>query len=173
MPTPSILVATWDNRLFSVTRKMVHQELADQSVRSLVADGRGRVLAITKRSIWPFEKKMSDGFDWEDAMKSSAIYAVPIGMAVALLTIPVSKCKMSSEVRATDTKVDGGGRHTRPSAPHLRDPSHLSECQAELTQFLLAGCGRVTAIAPIQQIPIGGRGVQWRYRAVDRSSSPG
>ena len=38
-------------------------------------------------------------------MKSSAIYAVPIGMAVALLTIPVSKCKMSSEVRATDTKV--------------------------------------------------------------------
>jgi len=36
-------------------------------------------------------------------MKSSAIYAVPIGMAVALLT--VSKCKMSSEVRATDTKV--------------------------------------------------------------------
>src|SRR5215471_14686418 len=38
-------------------------------------------------------------------MKSSAIYAVPIGMVVALLTIPVSKCKMSSEVRATDTKV--------------------------------------------------------------------
>ena len=46
MPTPSILVATWDNGLFSVTGKMVHQELADQSVRSLVADGRGRVLAI-------------------------------------------------------------------------------------------------------------------------------
>jgi hypothetical protein len=46
MPTPSILVATWDNGLFSVTGKMVHQELADQSIRSLVADGRGRVLAI-------------------------------------------------------------------------------------------------------------------------------
>ena len=38
-------------------------------------------------------------------MKSSAIYAVPIGMVVALLTIPVSKCKMSSEVGAADTKV--------------------------------------------------------------------
>jgi hypothetical protein len=46
MPPPSILVATWDNGLFSVTGKMVHQELADQSVRSLVADGRGSVLAI-------------------------------------------------------------------------------------------------------------------------------
>jgi len=46
MPTPSILVATWDNGLFSVTGKMVHQELADQSVRSLAADGCGRVLAI-------------------------------------------------------------------------------------------------------------------------------
>jgi hypothetical protein len=46
MPTPSILVATWDNGLFNVTGKMVHQELADQSVRSLVADGRGGVFAI-------------------------------------------------------------------------------------------------------------------------------
>ena len=46
MPTPSILVATWGNGLFSVTGKMVRQELADQSVRSLVADGHGGVLAI-------------------------------------------------------------------------------------------------------------------------------
>jgi hypothetical protein len=46
MPTPSILVPTWDNGLFSVTGEMVHQELADQSVRSLVADGRRGVLAI-------------------------------------------------------------------------------------------------------------------------------
>jgi len=46
MPTPSILVATWDNGLFSVTGTTVHQELVDQSVRSLVADERGRVLAI-------------------------------------------------------------------------------------------------------------------------------
>jgi hypothetical protein len=46
MPTASILVATWDNGLFSVTGKMVRQELADQSVRSLVADGHGGVLAI-------------------------------------------------------------------------------------------------------------------------------
>jgi hypothetical protein len=45
-PTPTILVATWGNGLSSVTGKMVRQELADQSVRSLVADGRGGVLAI-------------------------------------------------------------------------------------------------------------------------------
>jgi len=35
-------------------------------------------------------------------MKSSAIR---VGMAIALLTIPISKCKMSSEVRASDTKL--------------------------------------------------------------------
>ena len=46
MPTSSILVATWGNGLFSVTGKNVRQELADQSVRSLVADGHGGVLAI-------------------------------------------------------------------------------------------------------------------------------
>jgi hypothetical protein len=46
-----------------------------------------------------------DSFDGEDTMKSSAICAVPIGMAIALLTISVSKCKMSSEVRASETKV--------------------------------------------------------------------
>ena len=39
---------------------------------------------------------MSDSFDGEDTMKSSAIC---VGMAI------VSKCKMSSEVRASDTKV--------------------------------------------------------------------
>ncbi|HLY03922.1 MAG TPA: hypothetical protein VKR56_15665 [Candidatus Cybelea sp.] len=43
---PPILVSTWDDGLFSVTGKLVHQELADRSVRSLVADQRGSVLAI-------------------------------------------------------------------------------------------------------------------------------
>jgi hypothetical protein len=46
MPAPSILVATWGNGLFGVTGGTVHQELAGQSVRGLVADGRGGVLAI-------------------------------------------------------------------------------------------------------------------------------
>ncbi len=46
MPTPSILVATWENGLFSVTGKTVRQELSNQSVRSLAADGRGGVLAV-------------------------------------------------------------------------------------------------------------------------------
>ena len=46
MPTSTILVATWSNGLFSVTGKKVRQELTDQSVRSLVPDKHGRVLAI-------------------------------------------------------------------------------------------------------------------------------
>jgi hypothetical protein len=43
---PSILVATWESGQFSVTGDAVRQELADRPVRSLVADGRGGVLAI-------------------------------------------------------------------------------------------------------------------------------
>jgi len=46
MATPSILVATWANGLFNVAGKIVRQELADRSVRSLVADSHGGVLAI-------------------------------------------------------------------------------------------------------------------------------
>jgi hypothetical protein len=46
MPTPSILVATWESGLFSVTGDVVRQELADRSVRGLAADGGGGVLAI-------------------------------------------------------------------------------------------------------------------------------
>jgi hypothetical protein len=67
MPTPSILVATWDNGLFSVTGKMVHQELANQSVRSLVADGRGRVLAIVGGH--SLCRRSSDG-EWTAIAKS-------------------------------------------------------------------------------------------------------
>jgi hypothetical protein len=46
MPTPTILVATWENGLFSLTGKIVRQEIAKQSVRSLVSDGHGGVLAV-------------------------------------------------------------------------------------------------------------------------------
>jgi len=46
MPTPSILVATCDKGLFRVTGKEIHQELSDQTVRGLKADGLGGVLAI-------------------------------------------------------------------------------------------------------------------------------
>ncbi len=46
MPMLPMLVATWDDGLFSVTEKTVRQELADCAVRSLVANARGRVLAI-------------------------------------------------------------------------------------------------------------------------------
>ena len=46
MPTPSILISTWDNGVHRFDGRTFHQELAEQSVRSLVADGQGGVLAI-------------------------------------------------------------------------------------------------------------------------------
>ena len=81
MPTPSILVATWDNGLFNVTGKMVHQELADQSVRSLVADGRGGVLAIVGGH--SLCRRSSDG-EWTTMAKSELDLSccVPIGNVV-------------------------------------------------------------------------------------------
>ena len=81
MPTPPILVATWDNGLFSVTGKMVHQELANQSVRSLVADGRGRVLAIVGGH--SLCRRSSDG-EWTAIAKSEFELSccVPIGNVV-------------------------------------------------------------------------------------------
>lgn len=81
MPTPSILVATWDNGLFSVTGKMVHQELADQSVRSLVADGSGRVLAIVGGH--SLCRRSPDG-EWTEIAKSEFELSccVPIGNVV-------------------------------------------------------------------------------------------
>lgn len=81
MPTPSILVATWGNGLFSVIGKMVRQELPDQSVRSLVADGYGRVLAIVGGH--SLSRRSSDG-EWTEIVKSEFDLSccVPIGNVV-------------------------------------------------------------------------------------------
>ncbi len=81
MPTPSILVATWGNGLFSLTGKMVSQELADQSVRSLAADGHGRALAIVGGH--SLCRRSSDG-EWTEIAKSEFELSccVPIGDVV-------------------------------------------------------------------------------------------
>ena len=78
---PTILVATWENGLFSVTGKMVHQELANQSVRSLVADGRGGVLAIVGGH--SLCRRSSDG-EWTEIAKSEFDLSccVPIGNVI-------------------------------------------------------------------------------------------
>lgn len=61
MPVPAILVATWENGLFSVTGESVRRELADRSVRHLADDGQGGALAIVDRhSVW---RRTADG-DW-------------------------------------------------------------------------------------------------------------
>ncbi len=81
MPTPSILVATWDNGLFSVTGKIVRQELANQSVRSLVADGYGRVLAIVGGH--SLCRRSADG-EWTEIAKSEFDLSccVPVGNVI-------------------------------------------------------------------------------------------
>jgi hypothetical protein len=81
MPMPSILVATWDDGLFALTGKVVQQELAGQSVRSLVADVRGRVLAIVGgHSLC----RRSSGGEWREVAKSDFDLSccVPVGEIV-------------------------------------------------------------------------------------------
>jgi hypothetical protein len=67
MSTATILVATWDNGLFSVSGKAVRQELAGRSVRSLAADGDGSVLAIVDGHT--LSRRSSDG-EWSILAKS-------------------------------------------------------------------------------------------------------
>ncbi len=78
---PSILVATWDDGLFALTGKVVQQELAGQSVRSLVADVRGRVLAIVGGH--SLCRRSSDG-EWREVAKSDFDLSccVPVGEIV-------------------------------------------------------------------------------------------
>ena len=69
-------------------------------------------------------------------MKSSAIWAVPIGMAIALLAIPCvsaqEKCKISGEVPASDAKFTQQLAIDVGDMPGHQVPSCLSERQAEL-----------------------------------------
>lgn len=46
MPTPRLLLATWNDGMFTVSGASIRQELAGRSVRSLVDDGHGGVLAV-------------------------------------------------------------------------------------------------------------------------------
>ena len=84
MPTSlRILVATWDNRAIQpgVTGKMVHQELANQSIRGLVADGYGGALAIVGGH--SLCRRSPDGV-WTEIAKSELDLSccVPIGNVV-------------------------------------------------------------------------------------------
>jgi hypothetical protein len=81
MPTPSILVATWDHGLFSVAGETARQELAGRSVRGLALDGRGGVLAIVDgRALC---RRSPDG-EWATVAESEAALSccVAVGDAV-------------------------------------------------------------------------------------------
>ena len=77
MQTPSILVATWDQGLFSVTGQTVHQEFSYQSVGSLVPDGRGGALAIVGEH--SLRRRSSEG-EWTAIAKSE----FPLSCCVAI-----------------------------------------------------------------------------------------
>jgi hypothetical protein len=81
MPMPTLLVATWDNGLFSVAGNIVRQELTDQPVRSLVDDGNGRVLAIVGGH--SLCRRSPDG-EWTEIARSEFKLSccVPIGNVV-------------------------------------------------------------------------------------------
>lgn len=66
---PTFLVSCWDKGLFSVAGKTVRQELAGQTVRSLVDDGQGGVLAIVGSHA--LYRRSSQG-DWSEIAKSEA-----------------------------------------------------------------------------------------------------
>jgi hypothetical protein len=80
-----ILVATWGSGVFSVAGETVRQELADRSVRSLVADGQGGVLAIVDGHA--LYRRTSDG-EWTELARSELPLSccVPVGKAVFLGT---------------------------------------------------------------------------------------
>jgi hypothetical protein len=67
VPPPSVLVSTWNSGLFCITENTVHQELAGQSVRGLVADGPEGVLAIVGRHL--LSRRSSDG-GWTEIVRS-------------------------------------------------------------------------------------------------------
>jgi hypothetical protein len=98
MLTPSILVATWDKGLFIVTRKTVHQELANQSVRGLIADERGRVLAIVDGH--SLHQRSPDG-EWTELAKSEFPLSccVPIGNVVFVGTDDANILRVETDGR--------------------------------------------------------------------------
>ena len=67
--TPSILVATWDRGVFSVSGETVRQEIAGQAVRGLAGDGRGGVLAIVGGH--SLRRRSADG-EWTELARSEA-----------------------------------------------------------------------------------------------------
>jgi hypothetical protein len=69
MPTPAFLVATWSSGLFSVVGTTVRQELAGQSVRGLVGDGRGGAFAIIDGGL--LRRRSSNG-EWTTLAESEA-----------------------------------------------------------------------------------------------------
>jgi hypothetical protein len=81
MAVPSILVSTWDAGVFCVTGKSVRHEISKQTVRSLVADGRGGVLAIVGGN--SLRRRGADGA-WEAVVESKLKLAccVPVGEVI-------------------------------------------------------------------------------------------
>jgi photosystem II stability/assembly factor-like uncharacterized protein len=96
MPTPSLLISTWDNGLFSVTGKNVQHELPGQSVCSLAADHAGNVLAIVGGHA--LCRRSADGA-WTTIAKSeqSLSCCVPVGNVVYVGTNDANILRMAPD----------------------------------------------------------------------------
>jgi len=75
--TPNILVATWEDGLFSIAGTHVRHELAGQTLRALAADGAGGVLAIVDGHSL---RRRSAGGEWSEIATS----AFPLSCCVAV-----------------------------------------------------------------------------------------
>jgi hypothetical protein len=78
MTTPSLLISTWDDGLYNVTGDTVRHEIAEGSVCSVVADGRGGALAIVDAHAL---HRRSAGGEWAAIATSDIEIAccIPVG----------------------------------------------------------------------------------------------
>lgn len=85
MPIPSLLIATWENGLFSVAGNVVRQELAGRPVRGLTADRCGGALAIIGGH--SLCRRSADG-EWTEVAQSGLELSccVPVGGTVFIGT---------------------------------------------------------------------------------------
>ena len=96
MPTHARFGGDLQDGLFRVTGKMVRQEFASQLIRGLVADGRGRVLAIVGgHSLF---RQSSDG-KWTEMPEanSSFLSCVPIRLDVYVGTDDARVLRVASD----------------------------------------------------------------------------
>lgn len=77
----TILIATWDNGMFRVAGKTIHEEFAGRPVRSLATDGQGGVLAIVDgHALW---RRSPEG-EWRETASGESVLSCCVAVADAI-----------------------------------------------------------------------------------------